>query len=371
MRRSSIAVLIAATVSGVSCERVKSANPLSPLAGPIAGVSISVPQPLKPETGEKFKPTQQPVTLIFENATTTSPRALYYTIEIATDSSFGNMVLRRTNLAPGAENRTQYTLEGSLAFGRTYFWRARGEDGANTGDYSPVRHFEVQQPVVILAPVPDSPIGGETLGNRRPTLTVNNAGRSGPHNTLRYHFEIGLDQAIAQRIWDAETFEEPGQTRLSPHFDLAPSTMHFWRVRVHDGETIGPWSRVESFRSGAAATPGPTQPPGSGAPCLGPLSPLGILECHRAKYGTPMNHDERLAFLRGAVRDFNVHGVPGGPFGLLRKASGNNCGGYSCDVICAGQGSQQQQWDVLRDEEHPVWGGPIEGSIRVDICEIQ
>jgi hypothetical protein len=367
---SYVTVLIAATVLGVSCERVKSANPLSPLAGPIAGVDITVPHLLKPETGEKFKPTQQPVTLIFENAATTSPRPLYYTIEIAADSSFNNMVVRRTNLAPG-EGRTQYTLEGSLALGHTYFWRARGEDGANSGEYSPVRHFEVQQPVVIQAPIPDSPTGGETIGNRRPTLTVNNAGRSGPHNALQYQFEIGLDQALAQRIWDAGTFEEPGQTRLSPHFDLAPGTMHFWRVRVHDGETVGPWSRVESFRTGAAATPGPSTPPGSGAPCVGPLSPLGILNCHRARYGTPMNHDERLEFLRGAVRDFNVHGVPDGPFGLLRKPSGNNCGGYSCDVICAGQGSNQRQWDVLVNEEVPTWGGPIEGNIRVDDCEIQ
>jgi hypothetical protein len=181
---SYVTVLIAATVLGVSCERVKSANPLSPLAGPIAGVDITVPHLLKPETGEKFKPTQQPVTLIFENAATTSPRPLYYTIEIAADSSFNNMVVRRTNLAPG-EGRTQYTLEGSLALGHTYFWRARGEDGANSGEYSPVRHFEVQQPVVIQAPIPDSPTGGETIGNRRPTLTVNNAGRSGPTRRSR------------------------------------------------------------------------------------------------------------------------------------------------------------------------------------------
>ena len=45
----------------------------------------------------------------------------------------------------------------------------------------------------------------------------------------------------------------------------------------------------------------------------------------------------------------NAAGVSGGPFGILEKASGNNCGGYSCDIICSGQGNAQKQWDVLID----------------------
>ena len=367
---SLLAAFTVAALSVAACERTKSANPLAPLAGPMAGVSITVPHLLKPETGEKFKPTQQPITVIIENATTSSPRPLSYTIEIAADQNFASMVLRRSNLPPGSDNHTEYTLEGSLQVGRVYFWRARAEDGANTGDYSPVRNFEVQQPVVILPPNPSSPTGGQTLGNRRPTLTSDMAPRSGPHGTLFYQFEIALDQAFSQRVWLGDTLEGGGQTSLQPGSDLAASTLHFWRVRAGDGETLSAWSRVESFRTGAAASPNPNPPPNV-APCTGPLSPLGILECHRAKYGFPMHHDERLQFLRGAVRDFNAQGVPGGPFGILRKAAGNNCGGYSCDVICAGQGSSQQQWDVLVNEEFPVWGGPIEGAIRIDVCEIQ
>ena len=85
-----------------------------------------------------------------------------------------------------------------------------------------------------------------------------------------------------------------------------------------------------------------------------------------------MSHDERASFLRDSVRQFNQAGVPGGPFGLLRKRSGNNCGGYSCDVICSGQGDAQRQYDVLIDEDRPTWSGrPIGPDIRVDVCEIQ
>ena len=69
------------------------------------------------------------------------------------------------------------------------------------------------------------------------------------------------------------------------------------------------------------------------------------------------------------MRDFNRVGVAGGPFGLLVKESGNQCGGYSCDVVCHGEGAAQKQYDVLISEEIPVWSGnPIGGNIRRDDC---
>jgi hypothetical protein len=100
-------------------------------------------------------------------------------------------------------------------------------------------------------------------------------------------------------------------------------------------------------------------------------SPLSILECHRSRYPDVMSHSDLINLLRGATRDFNRDGVAGGPFGLLRKLSGNNCEGYSCDVICSGQGSAQKQWDVMINEDIPTWGDPIEGAIRIDVCEPQ
>jgi hypothetical protein len=117
--------------------------------------------------------------------------------------------------------------------------------------------------------------------------------------------------------------------------------------------------------------PPPPPPPPPGSQCAGLTDPYDILVCYRQMYGSPMSHEDRYNLLRDATRQFNQVGVPDGPFGLLRKASGNNCLGYSCDVVCAGQGSQQKQWDVLVSEEIPIWGPPIAGAIRIDVCEIQ
>ena len=149
---------------------------------------------------------------------------------------------------------------------------------------------------------------------------------------------------------------------------------------TYSGNTcLGPVSGTEILRRRTPAPPAPppnqpppnTPPPPPSAPCDGLTQPYDILVCYRQLYGTPMSHDEHVSYLRDATRHFNQVGVPDGPFGLLVKESGNNCNGYSCDVICAGHGGNQRQWDVLVNEEVPTWGPPISGAIRVDVCEIQ
>jgi hypothetical protein len=83
-----------------------------------------------------------------------------------------------------------------------------------------------------------------------------------------------------------------------------------------------------------------------------------------------MTASQAVAFLSGSAKDFNAAGVPDGPFGILRKTGGNNCNGYSCDILCSGQGSNQKQWDVLVDSKYVTWGAPIP-DIREDTCVVQ
>jgi hypothetical protein len=88
-----------------------------------------------------------------------------------------------------------------------------------------------------------------------------------------------------------------------------------------------------------------------------------------------MNNGQILSFLRASAQSLNRNGISGGPYGILRKSGGNNCGGYSCDIICAGQGTSQRQHDVLGDVEGAQsagWGGAhTYPNIRIDVCEIQ
>jgi len=256
------------------CEALKSANPLSPsVAGPIAGVNITAPTPLEPK-GAKVAVDKQPVTLVVENSGTNGPRPLSYVFEVATDAAFANTVFARTGIAPG-DGRTTLRLPDPLATGRSYYWRARAEDGANTGPYSPPANFEVFTPIVIDAPQLVSPANNEKATSLRPTFTFNNAARSGPVGPMGYVIEISDTDAFANKLALWVIVESPGsQTSAQLPQDGQYGQYVFWHVRAVDPTTAGPWSDTQAF-SMPDVPPPPSPGPGPGTgPGPGP-GPVG------------------------------------------------------------------------------------------------
>ena len=147
--RSGLVLAMAAiSISGAAgCQMSKSSNPLAPtVAGPIAGVSISTPFLLEPGQDWQIRLRDQPLKLMIQNADTSGQRTIGYTFEIATDSAFSQIIFSRTGVKAGEGSTTTLQLPDPLPTGLTYWWRARAEDGANTGSYSPVVSF------VALAP---------------------------------------------------------------------------------------------------------------------------------------------------------------------------------------------------------------------------
>ncbi len=177
---SSITTLSVVTVlAGLTggCEAQKSENPLSPsVAGPIPGVNISAPRLLEPAQGFKFKENQQPIKLVIENSNTNGVRPITYIFEVAADSGFATKVFARSGVVPGEGGRTSVQVD-ALELGRSYYWRARAEDGANNSVFSSAE-FSVLPRAMLTVPSPASPVNGETLATRRPTLFVNNATRN-------------------------------------------------------------------------------------------------------------------------------------------------------------------------------------------------
>jgi hypothetical protein len=369
---SAAAAAAAVTLALVGCQAQKSSNPLSPsVAGPIPGVEISSPTLLEPGQGFRFK-ADQPIRLVIQNATTNGVRPITYTFEVASDTNFETKVFARGGVSPGGDGRTSVQID-RLDLGRSYYWRARADDGANASLYSAAQ-FEVLPKPLLTAPGLVSPINNERAGSLRPTFTVNNSERNAAVGALHYDFHVALDQAFTQMITSGIVDEGGGQTRFTAPNDILYDRVHYWRVRAFDDETTGPWAATQTLRGPAApvASPSPT-PGGGGAPCTG-SSPLSIIECERSKYGH-MSSGQTVDFLRASARSLNAKGIPDGPFGILRKNGGSSCNGYSCDIICSGQGGGQRQWDVLQDAEGsqgPAWGGPHTlPNIRIDTCEIQ
>jgi len=276
------------TICGVvlaGCEAQKSETPLSPsVAGPIPGVNITAPKLVEPAQGFKYKESQQPIKLTLENATTNGVRPITYMFEVATDSGFTTKVYARSGVPPGDNNRTSVQID-RLDSSRSYYWRAKADDGANASAFSSSQ-FEILPKPVLNPPGPVSPINGDRASSRRPTLTVSNSDRNAGVGNVSYEFQIATDQAFAKLVAAGVSNEGGGQSTFTPGGDLAADTVHYWRARAGDGETTSAWATTQTFRTPTAApAPGPSPNPGPrpGGSCASNNGPA-IVSCIAAKY---------------------------------------------------------------------------------------
>src|SRR5690606_10271824 len=112
-------------------------------------------------------------------------------------AQFKTIVFERGKVALGQNGRTTLRLPDSLASDRTYYWRSRALDGANTGPWSEPVKFKIFTPAIIEAPVPVSPTDGRTVGSNRPTFVLRNAPRSGPVGRITYRVQVSRSQTFA------------------------------------------------------------------------------------------------------------------------------------------------------------------------------
>lgn len=209
--------------------------------------------------------------------------------------------------------------------------------------------------------IPTSVVAGATF---QVSVTMRNIGTTSWALGAQGHY-LGSEGPMDNLVWGTTRVfmaqgvtTAPGGSYTFTGPVTAPSTPGMypmkWQMLQNEVEWFGamtPTLTISVTQSGA--------PPGS--------TPEQIIAFHRNMYGTPMTEAEVVAALRAIAIDLNAHGVPGGPFGILVKTAGSMCNGYSCDIICSGQGGQQRQWDVFVDSgptgtSNPVWrevGQPV------------
>jgi len=261
--------LIPFAVLVTGCEVAKSADPLSPsVAGPIPGVAITQPKALEPLAATKIAVDKQPVTLLIENASSNGPRPLHYVFEVATDANFTNKVFMRDSVTPGDGGRTSLRLPDPLATGRTYYWRSRAEDGANTGPYTNSTYFDVFTPIIIEAPGLIEPAPNSIVSSLQPRLFFAAPSRSGPVGQIVYTIELSLNFEFTNRVGVWQLEERGASTRFDVPVELKYNTVYYWRVRASDSTTTGPLSNVLAF---ATIPEPPPPPPPSGGGGGGPV----------------------------------------------------------------------------------------------------
>ena len=195
------------------------------------------------------------------NATTSGVRPLNYLFEVALDAGFTNKVFTRDSITPGDGGQTSLRLPDALGTGRTYYWRARAQDGANTGTYSTIANFDVFTPIIISAPVLVSPINGVTVDSVHPKFTFTDAARTGPAGAITYVIELADSDSFANRLAVWTVAEQPGQTSLQSPQDLPVSKQFFWHVRATDPTTTGPLSATGVFQTPTPVVVAPPTPP--------------------------------------------------------------------------------------------------------------
>lgn len=264
------------------CEAAKSANPTAPsVAGPIPGVNITAPRNLEPYAGSTLTFSEEPPTLLIENAGSSGSRTIWLQVEVGTDSGFQQIVHQADQIALGANGRTAYRLPAPLGAGYTYYWRSRAMDGANTGPYSSVSTFNVVPPVVINAPVAMAPAGKLTVNN--PEFRVTNGGFSGTSG-VGYRFEVSKTGDFTQLVAVVTVPVNGSGTTTMSLGELPYKTTYFWRVIGSDGAKASDYSNTLQFETKDAPPPPPPSGGGGGGVPVGvPTGPGG-----RAPAGGPV-----------------------------------------------------------------------------------
>jgi len=214
--------------------------------------SVAAPRAISPGSDVVIKNSDQPVTLVIQNAVSTQSSATTYTFEVATDSGFASKVQSKDGVAQGSGGQTAVKLD-VLTPGRDYYWHARAAGGGTTGVFGTTYKFSIGPSVAIDPPVPVGPLSGSVSAGW-PAFTVQNSSRSGPVGPLTYRFDISTN-ANFNPITVSGTVAEGsgGRTTFVPTTNQpAAQTTLFWRAVAVDqlNNVTSPASTAISFTYG-------------------------------------------------------------------------------------------------------------------------
>ncbi|HUF47085.1 MAG TPA: hypothetical protein VMM93_04655 [Vicinamibacterales bacterium] len=218
-------------------------NPMQP------SVSFVAPRAQGPSNGTFYRFNDQPITLTIINAVRTGSATVSYTVDVALDGAFANVVFSRAGIPESPTGVTDVQID-PLAGDATYFWRSRAVVDGVAGVPAAVQHFVVRPEVIINTPTLESPAGGSSIFTARPNFTVRNSVTQGPVGTIFYEFEVADSSSFSGTPLTGGTIAQgSGPTTVwVPPVDLPEGTL-FWRARGLDpsNDAESPWSQTATF----------------------------------------------------------------------------------------------------------------------------
>ncbi len=244
MTKSSSTFVYAACLLAVAAAACTSSSPSQPSG---ASSSVTSPSAVVPAASAQIRNSDQPVTLIVQNAVVTRSSGTTYLFEVASDPSFANKVQTKDGVGESTSGQTSVKLD-MLPAAKDYYWHARANGGGTTGPFSAPAKFTIGPAVVLSAPAPIGPLTGATTSTR-PALRVANVTRTGPAGVVTYRFEISTSSTFTPLTATATVAEGINETGFIPSTDLAVKTTYFWRATAIDAANniTSPPSPVQSF----------------------------------------------------------------------------------------------------------------------------
>lgn len=166
--------------------------------------------------------------------------AAQYSLQIALDSNFNNIVLNNGNI-----DTIEYIVpQGILSVNNTYYWRVRAHNPVYQSTWSQFRMFNTNTP---LSPYLVSPLNGDTS-----VIASQPLDWSDVPSSLSYNIQISKDSVFFQTLVD--TIYNINSNMSIPTIKLYGNTEYFWRVKAINVNGGGPWSETWSFKSSDCPT---------------------------------------------------------------------------------------------------------------------
>jgi hypothetical protein len=206
----------------------------------------SVPNLVLPSNGAENVPLT--TLLDWDNA----PGADSYTVQVATDAGFTNIVINQAGIST-----SQYNITSGLSNNTQYFWRVSAANAGGTSPYSSVFSFTT----VVAAPsspVLSAPANGSAGVSLTPTLDWNDVS-----GASTYTVHVATDAGFSNVV-----INESGLTssQYAVTSGLSNNTQYFWRVSAANAGGTSSYSSPFSFTTIVAAPSAPAlSTPSNGA----------------------------------------------------------------------------------------------------------
>ncbi len=171
--------------------------------------------------------------------------ATSYSVQVATDTSFSNLVVDQSGIAA-----TSHAVTGLLN-NTQYFWRINASNTGGTSPWSSTWNFLT----IVAAPVPFEPANNSAGIDITPTLSWNTS-----PGAVTYSVQVATDIDFINLVVNQSGIAATSHAVTG----LLNNTQYYWRINATNAGGTSPWSNIWNFLSIVAA-PMLVSPPNNSA----------------------------------------------------------------------------------------------------------